>query len=43
MYRTAIVEDTPEEVNLLRDYLVRYGSERSIAFAVSVFSSGEAF
>ena len=40
MYRTAIVEDTSEEVDLLRSYLIRYGSERSIVFAVSTFSNG---
>ena len=43
MYRTAIVEDTPEEVARLRDYLVRYGSERSIVLNVSVFPDGGAF
>lgn len=43
MVRTAIVEDTPAEVDVLRDYLTRYGSERSIVLDVSVFPSGETF
>lgn len=43
MYRTAIVEDTPEEASALRDYLARYGSKRSIALEISVFSNGETF
>lgn len=43
MYRAAIVEDMPEEVAVLRDYLARYGSERSILLNISVFSNGDAF
>lgn len=43
MIRTAIVEDTPEEITVLRDYLSRYGATRSVALDISVFSSGEAF
>ena len=43
MYRVAIVEDTPQETERMKQYLDRYASEHSIAFTVSEFSDGESF